>query len=267
MIRNLIVHCYPRKSGMWRRAVRHLMAGNRWSQFNGKRIVTVAIDDCCDDPWMVAQEFGHDANMDIEFIERDNDKKLQEVASFSPMMEIVESNRHDEFTTYIHCKGCTQPENHGSHGWLDFMATANLDYPELVRCCFESGANLVGAFRSHGLWDYPGYHSWHFAGTWFTFRHSRIFGETNWRNIHQDFMGVEAWPGIVPVEESRCLFFDNANTGHLYSPEFQKEIIRPAMNYWKRSLKKQGLRPLCENPPDYDYDRQSPVYAHCAATG
>ncbi len=246
MIRNLIVHCYPRRSGKWRRTLAHLTAADRWSQFTGRKIVAVAYDDCTADPYDVAEEWPGDC----EFIIKPNVPGLQEVASFLPMMELVESKDPDEWTTYLHCKGCTQPDGHGSHGWLDFMAAANLDYPRLLECFAERGANICGAFRSHGLWAFPGYHNWHFAGTWYTFRHSRIFGELSWRNIHQDFMGCESWPGIVPVAESACLFYDNANTAHLYSTDFQRDHIAPALKWWHHSLAKCGLTPLCSDPPN-----------------
>lgn len=245
MIQNLIVHCYPRRSGKWRRTLAHLTSGNRWSQFTGCKIVTVAHDEWTDDPDRVCGEWP----AECEFIVKPNVLGLQEVGSFLPMLERVESRDPDELTTYVHCKGCTQPEGHGSHGWLDFMAAANLDYPELIACAMSS-ANICGAFRSHGLWAFPGYHNWHFAGTWFTFRHSRIFGELDWRNIHQNFMGVEAWPGIVPVAESACLFFDHANTAHLYSTDFQRNNIAPALRFWHANLAKCGLRPLCSDPPN-----------------
>lgn len=242
MIRNLIVHCYPRKSGMWRRTVAHLMAGMRWEQFSGRKIVSICADECTDDPWEVVQAFGHDANMEIEFVERENNS-LQEVNSFLPMLEMVHSTDPEEWTTYIHCKGCTQPEGHASHRWLDYMASANFDYPELVECFAQQGKNIIGAFRSHGLWAFPHYHNWHYAGTFFTFRHSRIFGELPWSNVHQDFMGVEAWPGIVPVAESACLFFDHANTAHLYNGDFQNTVIDPAMERWHVNIQKCGLVP------------------------
>jgi hypothetical protein len=130
------------------------------------------------------------------------------------------------------------------------MASVNLDYPDLIECAMQR-ANICGAFRSYGLWTYPGYHAWHFAGTWFTFRHSRIFGELDWRNVHQDFMGVEAWPGIVPLEESACLFYDRANTAHLYSREFWKSNITPSLEWWQKSLGRCGLTPAAH------YDSES----------
>jgi hypothetical protein len=248
MIRNLIAHCYPRRSGKWRRTVAHLTAGARWSQFTGRKIITIAHDSCCDWPGDVALAFREALGGDpgIEWIVRPNDPELQEVPGFVPMLEKIESTNPDECTTYLHFKGATQPRGHGSHGWLDFLAAANLDYPELVACALERG-NICGAFRSQGLWSFPDYHNWHFAGTWFTFRHSRIFGgEIGWRDVHPNFMGVEAWPGLVPFEESVCLFFDNANTAHLYSTEFQRRNIAPAMEHWEAALRGCGLTPLYE---------------------
>jgi len=269
MIRNLIAHCYPRKSGKWRRTLAHLSAGARWSQFNGRKIITIACDGCTDHHTDVVMAFWEamDGNPNVEWIVKNNDPKLQEVASFAPMLERIESTNPDECTTYVHFKGATQPDGHGSHGWLDFLAAANLDWPELVNCALQRGS-ICGAFRSHGLWPWPGYHNWHFAGTWFTFRHARVFGELPWRNIHDDFMGVEAWPGIVPLVESVCLFYDNANTAHLYSPEFQRDQIAPAMRHWETNLRKLGMVPLYESakggppparslvamPPDEIYD-------------
>jgi len=250
MIRNLIAHCYPRRSGMWRRTLAHLTAGNRWAQFTGRKIVTIACDECTDDHRDVVLAFWDavDGNPGIEWIVKSNDEHLQEVASFVPMLERIWTRESDECTTYVHFKGATQPPGHGSHGWLDLMAVANLDYPQVIECALTRG-NICGAFRSHGLWSFPGYHNWHFAGTWFTFRHSRIFGELDWRSVHQNFMGVEAWPGIVPLNESMCIFYDHANTAHLYSPEFQRTQIAPALGYWQASLAKCGLQPLSASPP------------------
>jgi len=246
MIRNLIVHCYPRRSGMWRRTLAHLTAGRRWQQFTGRKIVTIALDHCTADGDAVAAEWP----AECEIIFRRNDC-AQEVGSFLPMLERLASRAAEEFTTYVHCKGATQSRGYGSHGWLDFMAAANLDYPRLLECFWQRGANIAGAFRVNGgAWALPGNHGWHYAGTWFTFRHSRIFGALDWRNVHGEFFGVEAWPGIVPFEESACLFWDDAATADLYSPAFQALRVRPAMNHWRRALAAAGLDPLAARAPN-----------------
>ena len=242
MTRNLLCHIYPRRCGKWRRTVAHLLA--RWPQFTGKRVVTIAVDGCCDDPEDVIEAFGG-AGEEVSFIVKDNVPELQEVASFTPMMERV--IHEPGITLYCHAKGAThERDDAASHKWCDAMAAACLDYSELVDCCFKSGANIAGAFRSHGLWSFPGYHNWHFAGTWWWVKNARA-AELDWRNVHPNFMGVEAWPGIFPLAESACLFYDNANTAHLYNNEFWRENIAPAMKYWHKSLQSCGILPLSKN--------------------
>ena len=174
--------------------------------------------------------------------------ELQEVATFLPMMERI--IREPGITFRCHAKGATHADDAAaSHKWRDAMAAACLDYPELVDCCFATGANIAGAFRSHGLWAFPGYHNWHFAGTWFWFRNERA-RRLDWRNVHPNFMGVEAWPGLFPLGESRCLFFDNANTAHLYDNEFWRTNITPALGWWRKSLASCGLEPGADGLPD-----------------
>jgi hypothetical protein len=233
MTRNLICHIYPRRCGKWRRTVAHLL--DRWSQFDGRKIITIACDRCCDPASDVQRCFMEHWGT-CEFIVRQNQPGLQEVPSFLPMMERVIGE--PGITFYCHAKGSThEDDDAASHKWCDAMADACLSYPALVDRCFERGANICGAFRSHGLWSFPGYHNWHFAGTWFWFRNSRA-AELDWRNVHQNFMGIEAWPGIFPLEESACLFFDNANTAHLYSPDYWKTNITPALKWWHGKLAK-----------------------------
>lgn len=232
MTRNLICYIYPRKCGKWRRTVAHLRA--HWSQFTGRKVVTIATDECTDEPWQVAQAFGHGPNLEIEWIEAENVTALQETAHFLPMLERVIDERG--ITLYCHAKGATHADrNAASHKWCDAMACACLSYPRLVDCCFESGKHICGAFRSHGLWAFEHHHSWHFAGTWYWFRNERA-RQLPWRDVHPNFMGVEAWPGIFPIEESACLFFDHANTAHLYDNAFWHTNITPALWYWRQSL-------------------------------
>lgn len=234
VIRNLICYVYPRKCGKWRRTVAHLLA--HWSQFDGRKIVTISTDECCDEPWQVVQAFGHDAHLEIEWLEVENVPALQEAAHFLPMMERV--IHEPGITLYCHAKGATHADdNSASHKWCDGMAAACLDYPRLVDCAFEAGANVAGAFRSHGLWAFPNYHNWHFAGTWWWFRNERL-RQLPWRELHPNFMGVEAYPGLFPLPESRCLFYDNANTAHLYNNDFWRDNITPALHYWNDGLKK-----------------------------
>lgn len=240
MQRHLICHIYPRSCGKWRRTVRHLLA--RWDQFDGRRIVTIAIDNYCDSAATVQAAF---EGRSVEFIVKTNNRRLQEVGSFVPMLERVV--REPGITLYCHAKGAThRSEDAASHLWCDAMAEACLDYPALIDCAFRD-AHICGAFRSLGAWGFPQYHNWHFAGTWFWFRNERAFS-LNWRNVHPNFMGVEAWPGLFPLSESACLFYDRANTAHLYSRDFWQSHITPALVTWRRAIAACGESPLAMQP-------------------
>lgn len=245
--RNLIMHVYPRRCGKWRRAVAHLLG--RWDQFNGRKIVSIATDETTDDPSEVVAAF---SDAEIEYRILENSKGLQEVASFQSMLESVQSRDPNEITLYCHGKGATHEEggNEASHLWLDAMAAACLDYPALVDSVLRE-KEICGAFRSLGLWPFPGYHSWHFAGTWFWFRHNAAFGRRDWRNIHPNFMGVEAWPGVFPQDAGGCLLFDRADTAHLYSVPFWRDRIIPALRLFHWDMEAYGLTPVCIDPPNH----------------
>ena len=181
--------------------------------------------------------------MDVgaEWIIRDNVPGLQEVASFVPMMERVVDE--PGITFYCHAKGVTHADDDAGFSPQMGMRRDGRGQPRISRgggVRLRGSVNVAGAFRSHGLWAFPGYHNWHFAGTWFWFRNSRA-AELDCRNVHPNFMGVEAWPGIFPLAESRCLFFDNANTAHLYDNEFWRTSITPALHWWRKSLGTCGL--------------------------
>lgn len=255
MIRNLIYYCYPRSAGQkWRRSVDHLLA--RWPIFTGRKIVTIATDRCCDEPWEVMQAFGRDAYSEIEWIEAENlidpnraafrgmQGGLQEAAHFGKMLQMLETTDPDEITLYCHAKGSTHASDDApSHKWLDAMAAACLDYPELVDCAMRRG-NCAGALRVRVGWNFDGYAgTQHFAGSWYWFRNSRVL-ELGFRDCPQVFYGTEGFPGMFPFDETVCLFMDNENSGELYQNEHWTKIVGPALEYWRASLAKCGLTPL-----------------------
>ena len=239
--RNLICHIYPhREGGHWRHAVAHLRA--RWSLFTGSRTVSVALSDCSDSLDDVKAEFG---DCEAEFLSHQN-TELQEVQNLMALLRSVE--REPGITLYCHAKGCTHvADNAASHAWCDAMAAACLDYPDLVDCMLRDGGTC-GAFRSTqriGWSNSP----WHFAGTWFWFRNDRLFAR-EWGDFEQVFWGLESYPGRhFAHDESRCLFFDHAETAHLYGPDFWRSNIGPAFRAWREKLLGCGLRPLCDRPP------------------
>ena len=246
MHRNLMFYCYPRKEGQnWRRSVRHLKA--RWNQFTGKKVVAITQDETTDDPSEVIAEFGSDCDFHICC-----NTHLQEIQPFAYLLTAIQNE--PGITLYAHSKGCTHIDNVSSHLWCDAMASACLDYPQLVDCCLQN-AMTCGAFRSLqpiGI----SRSAWHFAGTWWWVRNADLFSR-KWGDFEQVFWGVESYPGRhFTQHESACLFFDNAHTAHLYHLDWWKAHIGPAFNAWSNRLGKCGLIPMCTNPPNYELFRE-----------
>lgn len=244
MKRNLLLHLYPlRCHANWRRTVAHLVA--RWELFDGRRIVSVALDEFTDTPADVRAAFG---GREIELRAVVNGP-MQEVASFVPLLEAVAGDR-ESITLYAHGKGATHCDPaSASHLWCDAMAEACLDYPRLVDCALADAATC-GAFRSRLPIGWPGPSpDWHFAGTWYWFRNDLLFARPDWRAVDPVLWGVEAWPGWrFSRADSRCLFFDEAQTTHLYDRRFWASRIEPARRVWRRRLADCGLAPLAAAP-------------------
>lgn len=249
MIRHLLMHIYPRRhGGRWRRSVAHLLAGYRWGQLTGRKLISVATDECCDRLADVRDAFGPRA-AGIEFHETANEPGLQEVVSFGRLLRQLGTCGPDEIALYAHAKGCTHADHEApSHKWLDAMAAACLDYPPLIDCAFAT-CNIAGAFRVLSGWGFPGYHDWHFAGTWYWFRPARA-AELGLHDAQPVFYGTEAWPGGFPRDEGACLFFDNTNSADLYQNPFWEHTVGPAFLRWRERLAGCGLCPLAPEPPN-----------------
>lgn len=237
--RHLIMHIYPRACHQnWRRSVAHLRA--RWDQFTGRRVVSVALDTSTCTLDEVRESFGP---CEVEWLAVKN-SPLQEVESFPRLLEAV--SRESGMTLYCHSKGCThcRPDSM-SHPWLDAMAEACLDYPELVSCALEEH-DVCGAFRSRQIIGSPlASPPYHFAGTWYWFRNDALFANEHWKGVDPILWGAESYPGWrFPIGRSVCLFCDNAETLHLYDAGFWQCVIRPGLENWRDALRKQGLRPI-----------------------
>jgi hypothetical protein len=237
--KHLVMHVYPKADpGHWRRAVRHVRA--RLSQFTGRRLVSVAVDTSTDRAADVCREFGGE----VEIREVHNDG-TQEMVSFPWLMESVVDNS-DDLSFYCHAKGCTHSENQSSHLWCDAMASACLDYPAMIDFAMDR-KHIAGAFRSRqqvGL-SKAGFH---FAGTWYWFRNRVLYGR-DWHRSDPEFWGAESYPGIhFSPEESACLFFDRAETAHLYSLPWWQTVVCPAYRLWRAGFNARGIKPLADDP-------------------
>lgn len=236
--KNLVMHVYPKAGGMWRRGVRHVQA--RLSQFTGRRLVSVAVDTSTDRAADVCNEFGGE----VEIREVHNDG-TQEMVSFPWLMEQVIDDS-DDLTFYCHAKGCTHPEGAPSHPWCDAMAIACLDYPALIDFAMER-KHIAGAFRSRQQCGTSAA-KFHFAGTWWWVRNRVLFAR-DWQHSDPEFWGAESYPGVhFSPEESACLFFDRAETAHLYSSAWWQSVVCPAFRQWRAEFDRRGIRPLADRP-------------------
>jgi len=238
--KNLAMHVYPRRDpGHWRRGVEHVR--QRLSQFTGRRLVSVAIDTSTDTAAEVERAFGGE----VEIREVFNDG-TQEMVSFPWLMgQLIDDS--DDVTFYCHAKGCTHKDNPASHLWCDAMAAACLDYPALVDHCL-SRKPICGAFRSR---QQVGTSSagFHFAGTWWWVRNRDLFAK-DWQRSDPEFWGAESYPGVhFAIHDSACLFFDRAETGHLYLVDWWRTIICPTFKKWRGEFDRRGIKPLACNPP------------------
>lgn len=242
MTRHLMMHLYPHPCGKWRRSVAHLLA--RWPIFTGRRIVAVALDDCTDTLDDVRAAFGW---AEVEFLPVKNSHR-QEVVSLGKTLAMLADE--PGITFRCHSKGCTHPSDAAaSHLWADAIFESCLDYPPLVECALQV-SHVCGAFRSTQPVGHPAHSpAWHFAGSCFWFRNDELF-RRDWRQIDNVLWGAESYPGWkFGIHESTCLFFDHAETGHLYDPQFWAQAITPGLRFWRNALKRCGLSASCANPP------------------
>lgn len=254
--RNLIYHVCPlRANEHWRQNVSRLR--QFIDCFNGRKVIAAA---CGTTP-------GHETHgpdevrrafdgVDCEIIELANDPILREQATFIPLLLKVQSASKTEATFYGHTKGVATlaTSDHsmadavriqGSVRWRNAMYHHLLgrwqDAVKSLRTYACAGTTQI-ACSGIEPWKWSaklvhGY--WHFAGTFFWFRHDAIFGNPEWRNIPCDQYGVEAWlGGFIPLAESHSVFqpWDKYAPPPLcfyapssYSAEFDEPEIPPVL--------------------------------------
>jgi len=214
--RNLIYHVYAHKQNpAWVANLKQIK--RRWGLFNGRKIISVAIDRDTYRSSDVRRFLGDDA----EYLEVRNDPVLRETVSFPLLLSIIKSYRPDEATFYAHAKGSSptrrdameKPE--GIMYWRNSMYHRNLDDWPLVHRNLVKYP-MVGIFKINwSTWKvdqfgwnfYPsGLYSgeWMFAGTFFWFRHDATFANPYAMHPADDNYGVEAWPARLWPPEMGC---------------------------------------------------------------
>ena len=206
LTRNLIYHVYPQPSnGAWWANLAQLK--RRLHLFNGKKIIAVAQGPDLLSTTIVQLALGSSCT----YLEIPNDARLRDSATFLPLLRAVKSQDPTEATFYGHTKGASP------HLWTDerlcraIMYWRNTMYhllldkwPEVTRAldthpcvgCFLIDWSSLGpgTMRSpagfvHGIW--------HFAGTFFWFRHDCLFGDPRWSAIADDPWANEMYLGGI----------------------------------------------------------------------
>jgi len=254
--RHLLFHIMPlagEHEWCWKKHVKNIC--DSLSQFNGKRIVSIATPgggdrkpySCPDD---VIKEFELHGATDIDFMLFRNKKSLREVVSFLPMLQKVQSLNPSEVVFYGHCKGITHKQDSMCHVWSDAMYETVLNNWQQVELALQH-YGIAGSFKSYGEFKRKNNHRWHYSGTFYWFRSASAFAR-NWQDVEQFFFGVESWPGLLfKPQEAACLFWDIPHTlpiGVMYNMCQSKHEAR--MQEWRHS-KLEGKVMFDKNPEQY----------------
>lgn len=221
--RNLIYHVCPLAANDgWQQNVRQLL--RRIDLFDGRRIIALAVGEGLVPPADVVSAF---AGRNCEFLQIENDPDLREVVTFLPLLEAIADPLPWQATFYAHTKGNSTAVNmEGARRWRNLMYHQLLDRWE--ECLAELSRDSVAGGEGH-----PGrspamlgthfmhwrprrspfptrldnrYH-WIFAGTFFWFRHDRVFTNPHWRDVPRDRYAAEAWPGqMFPPADGCCVW-------------------------------------------------------------
>lgn len=192
-----------------------------WSAFNGKKVVTVAIDERTDDLGRVMSMIDMKG---IIWRVIDNNRSLGETAGFADMLDIVKSVSEDEFTFYCHGKGVGYMDL-AKRIWCESMYYFNLSSQTLTETVLRSH-DAAGCYqwknRQHGG------SNWHYSGTFFWFKNSAVFSK-EWRQIESNIYGVEGWIGRHVTQDRAFSFIDPPD-----SLEFKNRWIEPVeeINEW-----------------------------------
>lgn len=210
-IRNCLYHvCALQANDLWRANVRQLV--RRRHVFNGQVTIALATGEGILAPYLVASEFRSWPG--VRLLELPNDRELREVASFLPLLISVADPDERQATFYGHTKGnSTEGDVRGSIYWRNAAYHHLLDRAD---DCLEELETHAAVGIHKMIWPpeldppYPSglrHGHWMLAGTFFWFRHDRVFTHRRWRHVPADRYGAEAWlAGLFPPQEAASVF-------------------------------------------------------------
>ena len=221
----LLYHVTPLATNdVWRRNVSLLL--RYMHVFNSKKIVAIAQGNHGDPIYPANEVERLFAGHDVDFIHLPNDPDIRESASLQSLLEKGFSTSPNVATFYAHTKGLAHPRNRAVTMWYRSMYTNCLGNIERVAEAL-SRVSCCGAFRRIGPHrHFPTYSHWHFSGTFFWFRNSRLYSHPRWREVDNTRYGAEAYPSkLFRLEDSECLFCDDA--GDLYDVAYWNAVVIP----------------------------------------
>lgn len=206
---------------------------SRSNLFNGKRVLGVVTDQRSHGAGAVIK-FSEQLGLNwTDIVERRNEKRLREVVTWLPMLEILNpsSAGPEEVVFSAHAKG-VRHNTSGDHlqQWAELMYRSCLDdWPSVESQLSHFLA--TGSFKRYGMFNTQDNKRWHYSGTFFWWRLAEI-GRRNWKRVDRQFFGTESWLGHQCYRnETGSLFLDNA--GDLYKPDYWRETVDPE---WQRYL-------------------------------
>jgi len=214
--RNLLYHAYcPR--GQASSSANLYQLARAWPLFNGRRVIVIATGPGLYSPRTIRRALGTDA----EYLEYPNDPRLRESRHFADLLWTIRSTSSHEATFYAHTKGASPLNNLGDdkhraitswrlemyHALLDHWPTVEKALRRKPTCgthLIDYSLHLDPVMRSPtGL----RYGTWHYAGSFYWFRHDQVFTRHNWSCIPDDPWADEMWLGnLLPASAAHTLF-------------------------------------------------------------
>jgi hypothetical protein len=227
-IRNLLFFCCPLKN---QATIFNLDKIDYYlDKFNGKKIIYFALDNNTysieDLKGIVSEKILN--TCEIYFVK--NNPVIRETAWFIEMLEKVESLDEKEYTFYCHSKGTS---NFGTNRekpsfiWAEKMYRDNLDNLDLVNQKFqEKYTSCVGTLKIPFNYG-PITSEWHYSGTFFWFKNSKLFSLDYWKDINLSRYGTESYLGSK---------FKNRLAKSVYKELNKKNCDLYNLEHWKQIL-------------------------------
>lgn len=216
MRRHLIYHCYPRRARLELLQWHAEQLRQRQSVFDGRRLLTFALDETTLSPLECRALFG--SGYEFSFVANDSDR--WEMTSLRHQLLTVRDLGGMIFRA--HAKGVTyEPGNvrgQSAQQWAECMYASLLDDMEQVEQVMASH-ETAGIFLQDGpCFKWLGRIDWHYSGSYYWLRADVV--QRGWGRLwdhagHNNNCFVEALPTILCCRE-RAACLSGQNPGDLY---------------------------------------------------